>query len=850
MDLSAAESVKWVDVKSFDDIMRSHKLDTSRNEMRLMGFIKTSNISERVMLRNEAFGTNFAEAFDQEDPKLEPWSEKSCDIIGCLIRSLWFSEMHQRRETICDNFEGTFKWIYYPPRDVDRPWHSFSTWLTEGLGIYWITGKAGSGKSTLMRMLHENKRTIELLRTWCCDLPLVTASFFFWNSGSKMQMSQDGLLRSVLVQMVEQRLQQGNCDTLKEKLVIFSTMQVSLHDFQFKDLLRLFRLVIEDGATATKFFLILDGLDEFEGEKSQLVSLIHTVGKYEHVKVCVSSRPWTIFEDGFCQQPSLVLQHLTHHDILIYAREKLSKEPAFREMSWADPSNASELIRSITRKASGVFLWVVLTVDSLIKGLADGDRVKDLEARLEEMPEELEDLFRKMLHGLEGRYFQDAARLFQIHRATRWPGFGGRVGTRLPLLVYGFADEHGADHDATSKWPPKALTAKERFMVSVSMKRRINSRCNGLLEIDHPVTFTDRTWSDAKGKQLDSWIAEAETGNQSVLPKLNSYGIYLAKTSVQYLHRTVKDYLETPDIWRSIESSAPTEGDDYWIISLCLGSIMLWKNVREDEMKSRTQTQPTLQHPSALPARMPSAGSSLYANASMQLSEPMSLLADQGEDSQLMLENCLKHAIGFLPNGLQTHTRLLDALGAVLFEVPTAEVECNQPRALHSAIWTNLSPRFVFEDFLSLAAHCNLFEYVTAKISFLSPADQRTTASRLLVIVTMKRGQWLRIATSSQQENVNIVAESGAPRIAPESSATKDYELYADNRKMMQILLQYGADPDFQAYGTSARQVIDHRRWELAGSLDVQSILQSFDSASNSSRRLTKRAKSIFHGQT
>lgn len=562
MDFLAAKPVKWANVNSFDDTLRSQNLDTPLNEAKLIDFFK-AHISrpQKVGYVNEATETTLIEALTQGNATLEPWSATSNYIVESLIKKLSFSEMLQRQESIHDNFEGTFQWIYDPPRDVDRPWDSFATWLTEGRGIYWITGKAGSGKSTLMRMLHQNKRTRDLLRIWCSGTPLITASFFFWNSGSKMQMSQEGLLRSLLLQIFEQKLQQSDCDTLLGKLVAFAMTLSSFQDFQFKDLLQLFRLFVEDGGSTVKFFIILDGLDEFDGDKSKLVSLVHTLGTYDHIKLCISSRPWVVFEDGFRQQPSLVLQHLTHHDILHYSREKLTKEPAFREMSWADPSNASELIRSITKKASGVFLWVVLTVDSLIKGLADGDRVKDLEARLDEIPEELEDLFRKMLHGLEGRYFQDAARLFQIHRASRWPGFGGEVGTRLPLLVYGFADEHGADLDATSKWPPRVLTAKECFMSSVKMKRRINSRCNGLLEIDEPAAITGETWR-AKYRQLDTLISEAEAGDLSILPTLYSYGHNLAKSNVQYLHRTVRDYLEAPDIWRTIESSAPTEGDE------------------------------------------------------------------------------------------------------------------------------------------------------------------------------------------------------------------------------------------------------------------------------------------------
>lgn len=246
MDSLTAESVKWADVKSFDDVLRSHNLDMPQNEARLIGHLEQHSSTSRARNINDSTGPTLFQTLAQGKPKLEPWSMKSHHIIQSLIRVLSFSEMHQRQESIHDSFEGTFQWIYYPPRTVDRPWDSFSTWLTEGRGIYWITGKAGSGKSTLMRMLHGNKRTIDLLQSWSRGSPLITASFFFWNSGSKMQMSQDGLLRSVLQQIIEQRLKQEGCETLKEKLVAFKMMQASLHTFQFKDLLQLFRLAIEE----------------------------------------------------------------------------------------------------------------------------------------------------------------------------------------------------------------------------------------------------------------------------------------------------------------------------------------------------------------------------------------------------------------------------------------------------------------------------------------------------------------------------------------------------------------------------------------------------------------------------
>lgn len=837
MDIITTESVKWADVKSFDDILRSQNLDTPQNEAKLMSFIEAHFARTRDSQINNPTETTLPEALDQGKSQLESWSAKSHHIIQSLMRGLAFLELNHRQESIHDHFKGTFQWVYEPPRDADRPWDGFATWLTEGRGIYWITGKAGSGKSTLMRMLHENERTLELLKSWCNGLPLVTASFFFWNSGSDIQMSQDGLLRSVLLQIIEQRLRQNNCDILKEKLVVFAMMQKSIQTFHFKDLLQLFRFVIEDAGMSIKFFLLLDGLDEFDGDKSKLVSLIHTLGKYEHVKVCVSSRPWTVFEDGFRQQPSLMLQHLTHNDILIYTRETLRKEPAFRELSWGDPSNASKLIRSITRKASGVFLWVVLTVDSLIKGLTEGDRVKDLEARLDEIPEELEDLFRKMLHGLKGRYFQDAARIFQIHRARRWRGFGGQAGARLPLLVYAFADEHGADLDGTVNWPPRALTAKECFMISISMKRRINSRCSGLLEIGDPDANNKETWR-SRNKRMDSLMSEAEAGNLNALPILDSLGHSLARVSVNCLHRTVKDYLETSTIRRSIESSAPTEGKYSWVMSLCLSYIMFWNNSVGAQLKLKSENCPMPPGSSNFPSSSLSRDSPTYTTADVGSFEPTHSHADCRQESRRMLENCLEHALGFLPSSLKSHTRLLDALGAALFEFGAANMEFNQPKTLETAIWEYKRLGFIFEDFLSLAVHCNLFEYVAAKISCLAPEVQTAMASRLLAIATLKRGRLLKKPRQSLAENPGRVAESHNLQQDPESLETAegdwnllDHEEASPSFHMMHVLMRHGADPDVPTFGISARRIVDMRRWELVNSANFQKIVESLDSA-------------------
>jgi hypothetical protein len=87
----------------------------------------------------------------------------STSVADSVFGNLQFVGMDDRHEEVAETFGKTFEWAYHDPIS-DRPWSSFTTWLREGNGIYWINGKAGSGKS--MRYLFDNPRTRYELRVW------------------------------------------------------------------------------------------------------------------------------------------------------------------------------------------------------------------------------------------------------------------------------------------------------------------------------------------------------------------------------------------------------------------------------------------------------------------------------------------------------------------------------------------------------------------------------------------------------------------------------------------------------------------------------------------------------------
>lgn len=111
--------------------------------------------------------------------------------------------MNLRHETIAEAHQQTFERIFCDPKVEDKPWSNFSKWLEDNSGIYWIHGKPGSGKSTLMRFIVEDPRSRIYAETWAKNTPLETPYFFFWNSGDLPRGSQSGLLRTLLYEILQ-----------------------------------------------------------------------------------------------------------------------------------------------------------------------------------------------------------------------------------------------------------------------------------------------------------------------------------------------------------------------------------------------------------------------------------------------------------------------------------------------------------------------------------------------------------------------------------------------------------------------------------------------------------------------
>jgi hypothetical protein len=130
-----------------------------------------------------------------------------------LLKSLLFPTIIERFEGVVEAHSSTFAWLFQDPgagaqARKDKLWSDFPEWLRNGSGIYWINGKAASGKSTLMKYICMHRDTPTHLCNWAAESaiksPLYFASFFFWFSGTMEQKSQMGLMKSLLYDLLSQ----------------------------------------------------------------------------------------------------------------------------------------------------------------------------------------------------------------------------------------------------------------------------------------------------------------------------------------------------------------------------------------------------------------------------------------------------------------------------------------------------------------------------------------------------------------------------------------------------------------------------------------------------------------------
>ncbi|KAJ6280097.1 hypothetical protein J3E71DRAFT_242750 [Bipolaris maydis] len=173
-------------------------------------------------------------------------------------------------------------------------------------------------------------------------------------------------------------------------------------------------------------------------------------------------------------------------------------------------------------------------------GLVNCDRLSELRRRIRLLPSTLEEYFLHILSTTDETYSERAAETFEIALKAIEP---------LSLFTYSYIDEEDPQYGINAEI--KELWRHEIIHRLQTMKRRLNARCNGLLEMT-----IDRRDGDER-ERLRKIIDDPE--DASVVIDIIDKTIIFDSFKVDFLHRTVRDFLNTEDIRRMIRQNIKTD---------------------------------------------------------------------------------------------------------------------------------------------------------------------------------------------------------------------------------------------------------------------------------------------------
>jgi hypothetical protein len=368
----------------------------------------------------------------------------------------------------------------------------------------------------------------------------------------------------------------------------------------------------------------------------------------------------------------------------------------------------------VSRKACGVFLWVILVVQSLLEGLTDGERLSDLQRRLDSLPADLETLFWRILNSVD---FERVSQLFQIVRASPSP---------LSVLELSFADED--DPEFVFKMPTMPLPNSTLVSRAILMRRRLNACCKGLLEAQSKV---DKLLPDAK---------------------------------VEYLHRTVKDFIQKSDVWNKLLSATKLSFDPGMRISVSRISCLKIVNI-------------------------------LYGEKLLTEFEEMYILSSMHTPATFWSRaiSSIRLIVSYGPQVPGSQVRLLDEIGGAVEGIMAAQPVGYDPVTYGEC---PLSGMTKIRSFLHLAVKLQLTTYVDARVGDLKGPNRIEELSFLLRMAVTDyscdydevrlQNPSLGIVETLLQHGATLNGNTSWNHVLQDSQERPD---------LLMLLLRYGADP-------------------------------------------------------
>ena len=252
------------------------------------------------------------------------------------------------------------------------------------------------------------------------------------------------------------------------------------------------------------------------------------------MKVCVSSHPWNVFVRAYesCK-PHLFLHDLTAGDIRLYVKSEIMgslSSPATYDSSNSSDKDLHAIVSDIVSRAEGVFLWVYLAVQSVLRGFDEGDSISTLQKRVLTLPTDLQLFFDNILSRVDSFYYHHTTQaLYLAYLYAEDHDEAAACSSFLDFELIGRKSTGVKDPQYLWALEPQACSPEEFVSLIEATRKFLSACCKDLLVVDSPRTQRH---------------ARACSGDQ-------------ARVKVQFLHREVFEYIKRSSHRQWLEEAVP-----------------------------------------------------------------------------------------------------------------------------------------------------------------------------------------------------------------------------------------------------------------------------------------------------
>ncbi|KAK3348763.1 ankyrin repeat-containing domain protein [Lasiosphaeria hispida] len=400
------------------------------------------------------------EASSRGTPSPPPVDKLSREQKKRLVELLRFDQIDARLMTLKTAKAKTCSWFLKTPECLD--WQNAKK-MQDHAGFLWIKGKAGAGKSILMKFLLQRAKRLAPRRG--PEKPIVV-SFFFNARGEGLEKSTVGCYRSLLLQIFEKY--PALLDAM-DQLGSSGLRFIEKQGWHIESLTQTLAAVISLVSKDQPVNIFIDALDECEeSEVREMVSFLEELGETAlssnaRLNVCFSSRhyPSIVPKKGI----EITLEKEAEHqnDISRYVESELRLE---------NSKHTEEIKAAVLDKCSNIFLWVALVIPILNREYAHGrGRMAALRKRLDSIPPGLDDLFDMILT-------RDLENTEELHLCIQWILFSARPLEPQELFIANQLGvvQVGPEEAVDTRWDPEEMPPE-------SLRRYIDSSSKGLAEV-------------------------------------------------------------------------------------------------------------------------------------------------------------------------------------------------------------------------------------------------------------------------------------------------------------------------------------------------------------------------------